>query len=71
VELLADDVDPGALFEDQAARKPAEGRLAPGVVVVGAGQVALHGPGADQAVQAPQRGVGLREVWLSGMTVPP
>src|SRR5215218_9065272 len=40
--------------------------FAPDVVLVGADQVAFHGPGADQAVQAPQRGIGLREIRVIG-----
>src|SRR5262249_41904658 len=51
--------DPRALFEEEAARKPTERRLARDVLVVGADQVTFHGPGADEAVEAPQRGVGL------------
>src|SRR5262249_17200873 len=58
------EVDPGALLEEEAARKPAKRRLARDVLVVGADQVACHGPGADEAVEAPQRGG-----WLWGSLV--
>src|SRR5688572_5286109 len=44
----------------ELARKPAERRLAPDVLLVGADHVAFHAPGADEPVEAPQRGVRLR-----------
>src|SRR5262249_10330024 len=66
VDLLAREVDPRALLEEEAARKPAKRRLARDVLVVGADQAACHGPGADEAVEAPQRGVRLRGSLVAG-----
>jgi hypothetical protein len=49
----------------------AERHLGSGVLLIGADRVAFHGPGADQAVQAPQRRVRLRELLVVGYDSPP
>src|SRR5215211_6381063 len=62
VDQLAGEVDPHALLEEEASRQPAERRLALDVLLVGADQVALHAPAADQPVEPPQRRVRLRRL---------
>jgi hypothetical protein len=64
--LLAHEVDPPTLLEEEAARKPAELGLALDDLLVGADQVAFHAPAADEAVESPQRGIWLRQVWGVG-----
>jgi hypothetical protein len=55
-----------ALLEKEASGEPAERRLAPDVLLVGADEVALHAPAADEALEPPQRGIRLRQFWGCG-----
>jgi pimeloyl-ACP methyl ester carboxylesterase len=70
VDLHSHEVELDVLLEEEAPWEPAKRRLARDRRFVGADEVALHAPGADQTVQAPECGVGLRHVGILDANLP-